>query len=232
LSNTIGILNEKPLHAALKKWYTRPGDKLEAPVGGFTVDILRGDLLIEIQTQNLSRLRSKLVQLLAQHMVRVVYPITLERWIVRKSRNGRRVLGRRKSPKRGGMESVFEELVSIARLMAHPNFSLHVVGIHEEQIRHLDTGRSWRRKGWVIQERRLLQVVDQWLFETPRDMMKILPTGLPEFFTTTDLSEMTGQPLWLAQKMAYCLRKMGTITATGKLSRSILYVRSYKKRAE
>ena len=232
MSNAIGTLNEKPLHAALKEWYARPEDKLEASVDGFTVDILRGDLLIEIQTQNLSRLRRKLVQLLAQHAVRVVYPIARERWIVRKSRNGRRVLGRRKSPKRGGMESLFEELVSIAPLMAHPNFSLHVVGIQEEQIRHQDIGRSWRRKGWVIQERRLLQVVDQWLYETPRDMMKILPTGLPEPFTTKELSEATGQPVWLAQKMAYCLRKMGVITAAGKRSRSILYVRSYKKRAE
>jgi hypothetical protein len=232
VSNIIGTLNEKPLHAALKEWYAGPEDKLEAPVDGFTVDILRGDLLIEIQTQNLSRLRRKLVQLTARHKVRVVYPIPCERWIVRKSRNGQRVLGRRKSPKRGGMESLFEELVGIAPLMAHPNFSLHVVGIQEEQIRHQDTGRSWRRKGWVIRERRLLQVVDQWLFETPRDMMRIIPAELPEPFTTKELSQVTDQPIWLAQKMAYCLRKMGAITAAGKRSRSILYVRSDKKRAE
>ena len=232
MSNTIGILNEKPLHAALKEWYARPEDKLEAPVDGFTVDILRGDLLIEIQTQNLSRLRRKLGQLLVRRAVRVVYPITREMWIMRKSRNGRRVLGRRKSPRHGSIESLFEELVSIAQLLAHPNFSLHVVGIQEEQIRYLRNGRNRRRKEWSIQERRLLQVVDQWLFETPRDMMKIIPAELPEPFTTKELSQVTNRPVWLAQKMAYCLRKMGAITAAGKRSRNVLYVRSYKKGAE
>jgi hypothetical protein len=232
LTYSIGTLNEKPLHAALKQWYTKPGDLTEMPVDGYTVDIVRGDLLIEIQTQNLSSIRHKLTQLVAQNKVRVVYPITRERWIVRKSQNGRRVLGRRKSPRHGRIESLFEELVSIAQLLAHPNFSLHVVGIQEEQIRHQDTGRSWRRKGWVIQERHLLQVVDQWLFETPQDMMKIIPAELPEPFTTKELSQVTNQPIWLAQKMAYCLRKMGAITTAGKRSRNVLYVCSYKKRAE
>jgi hypothetical protein len=232
LTYSIGTLNEKPLHAALKQWYTKPGDLTEAPVDGYTVDIVRGDLLIEIQTQNLSSIRHKLTQLVARNKVRVVYPIARERWIVRKSRNGRRVLGRRKSPRHGRIESLFEELVSIAQLLAHPNFSLHVVGIQEEQIRHVNKGRNRRRKEWSIQERRLLQVVDQWLFETPRDMMKIIPAELPEPFTTKELSQVTNQPVWLAQKMAYCLRKMGAITAAGKRSRNVLYVCSYKKGAE
>jgi hypothetical protein len=48
VANTIGTLNEKPLHAALKQWYAEPEDRIEAPVDGFTVDIVRGDLLIEI----------------------------------------------------------------------------------------------------------------------------------------------------------------------------------------
>jgi hypothetical protein len=28
----IGLLNEKPLHASLKQWYARPGDRFEVPV--------------------------------------------------------------------------------------------------------------------------------------------------------------------------------------------------------
>lgn len=38
----IGTLNEKPLHAALKGWYARPGDRFEVPVDGYLVDIVRG----------------------------------------------------------------------------------------------------------------------------------------------------------------------------------------------
>ena len=48
----IGLLNEKPLHAALKEWYARPDDRFETSVDGFVIDILRGDLLIEVQTRN------------------------------------------------------------------------------------------------------------------------------------------------------------------------------------
>jgi hypothetical protein len=222
---TIGTLNEKPLHAALKQWYTQPGDLVEVPVDGFTVDIVRGDLLIEIQTRNLWCIRRKLTKLLEQHPVRLVYPVAKDRWIVRQSKSGRRVLGRRKSPKRGTVELIFEEFVSIAELLAHPEFSLQVVIIQEEQVRRFDKTRNWQRKGWGTYERRLLKVVDERLFETPQDMLALIPITLSDPFTTKDLAEATDHPVWLAQKMAYCLRKMGAITVAGKRGRGILYIR-------
>src|SRR5207247_7872633 len=46
----IGTLNEGALHAQLKEWYRRPGDLLEQIAGSFVVDLVRGDLLVEIQT--------------------------------------------------------------------------------------------------------------------------------------------------------------------------------------
>ncbi len=52
--NTIGSLNEKSLHAALKAWCLQPGDQTEVPVDGYIIDIVRGDLLIEVQTRNFS----------------------------------------------------------------------------------------------------------------------------------------------------------------------------------
>lgn len=225
MPNTIGTLNEKSLHAALKQWYARPDDLIEVSVDGFTVDIVRDDLLIEIQTRNLSAIKRKLTTLVEQHPVRLVYPVAQDKWIVRQSENGKRVLGRRKSPKRGTVELVFEELVSIPQLLAHSNFALDVLLIQEE-VRRYDGTRNWRRRGWVTHERRLLQVVGQRLFETPKAMLALIPTTLPEPFTTTDLAEATGQPLWLAQKMTYCLREMGAITVVGKRGRGILYVRA------
>jgi hypothetical protein len=223
--NSIGTLNEKSLHAALKQWYAQPGDLIEVPVDGFTVDIVRGNLMIEVQTRNLFSIKSKLRRLLEHHPVRLVYPIARDRWIVRQTRKGRRVLGRRRSPKHGAAEHLFEELVSIAGLPAHTNFSLEVVFIEEEEIRRPDKTRNWRRKGWGTHERRLLQVVDQQLFETPQDMLALIPAGLPEPFTSTDLAKATGHPVWLAQKMTYCLRTMGALEVRGKRSRSILYTR-------
>ena len=217
---SIGTLNEKPLHAALKAWCFKPGDRMEAPVDGFTVDIVRNGLLIEIQTGNLSAIRQKLAKLAENHPVRLIYPVARELWILRPPGNSRR-----KSPRRGSIASIFEEFVSIAPLLAHPNFTFQVVFIQEEQVRSLDRGRSRRRKGWRTSERRLLRVVDECFFDKPEDMLSVLPESLQEPFTTGDLAETAGHPVWLAQKIAYCLRTMGAVDRVGKRGRWILYAR-------
>ncbi len=225
MTNQIGTLNEKPLHAALKRWYARAGDLTEAPVDGFTVDIVRGDWLIEIQTRNLSAIRGKLYTLTQRHCVRLVYPVAQEKWIVRLSKTDKSVLGRRKSPKRSTVENLFEELVSIPQLIAHPNFSIEVVLIQEEEVRREVNTRRGQRRGWVTHERRLLEVVGQCLLETPADLLALIPTTLKDPFTTTDLAHAIGRTPWLAQKMAYCLREMGAITVIGKRGRGLLYAR-------
>ena len=124
----IGTLNERPLHAALKAWYAQPGDSFEVSVDGFVIDIVRGDLLIEIQTRHFSAMKRKVTKLVANHVVRLVYPIAQEKWIVRLAKDGSGgVLGRRRSPKRGSVESVFGELVSFPKLLANPSFSVEVL---------------------------------------------------------------------------------------------------------
>src|SRR5919112_1615330 len=109
----IGLLNEKALHASLKQWYARPHDRFEVPVDGFVIDIVRDDLLIEIQTGNFSSIKSKLTALARRHRVRLIYPIVQEKWIVRLATGKGAVAIRRKSPKKGRLEDLFWELVSI-----------------------------------------------------------------------------------------------------------------------
>ena len=46
----IGTLQERSLHAAIKQLYNIPGAKTEVKVDGFVIDVVKGDLLIEIQT--------------------------------------------------------------------------------------------------------------------------------------------------------------------------------------
>jgi hypothetical protein len=66
----IGMLDEGLLHAQLRDWYCRSGDELEQAVGGFVVDLVRGDLLVEIQAGGFAPLRRKLDLLAAEHRVR------------------------------------------------------------------------------------------------------------------------------------------------------------------
>jgi hypothetical protein len=195
-------------------------------VDGFIVDIVRGDLLVEIQTGNFNAIKRKMTTLTARHPVRLVYPIAREKWIVKLKGAGPGRLSRRKSPKRGAFEHVFAELVRFPELVPNPNFSLEVLLIQEEEDRRYDGKRGWRRKGWVTHERRLLGVLGGRLFETVADMHALIPADLAEPFTTADLAAAIGKPRWLAQKMAYCLREMGAIAAMGKRGNAIRYIRA------
>jgi hypothetical protein len=218
----IGTLNEKPLHAALKAYYAQPGDRFEVPVDQFHIDLVRGDLLVEFQTAGFGAMRRKLDALLPNHPVRLVHPIAETKWIVKLDRTGTKELYRRKSPKKGCVDDLFEELVSLPTLLANENFSLEVLMIHEEDVRREDRRR---RKSWRRHERRLLEVTDRWVFQSPEDLADLLPQNLPEPFTTADLAEQLGRPRWLTQKMAYCLRESEVLSVTGKQGNALLYTR-------
>jgi hypothetical protein len=220
---SIGTLREGPLHAALKVWYAEPGDRVEVPIDGCHIDLVRGDLLIEIQTGSFSPLRRKLAKLLEAHPVRVVYPVPVEKWIVRVAGRGMRLLGRRRSPTRGRLEDAFHQLVSVPTLLAHPRFSLEIVLTREEEVRRRQRGRAWRRKGWVVVERRVLDIVGRHLMREPRDLQTLLPPDLPPLFTTADLANGLGVRRDLAQKMAYCLRRLEVIETTGKTRQGLAY---------
>ena len=219
-------LNEKPLHAALKDWYAQPSDRFEVPFDGFVIDIVRGEQLIEIQTRSFSAMKRKLNKLTDQHKVHLIHPIATQKWIV-KLQEDETELERRKSPKRGSVEQIFTELVSFPTLIANPNFTIEVVLIHEEEIRHfVGRKKAWRKRGWRTEERRLLTVVDQARFESPADFGALIPTSVVEPFTTADLASAIKKPRRLAQQMVYCLREMGVIESVGREKQGILYIKS------
>ncbi len=217
----IGLLNEKPLHASLKAWYAQPGDQFEVPVGGFVIDIVRDAMLLEIQTGSFASIKSKLARLLETHQIRLIYPIVQEKWIVRLTK-GNRADTRRKSTKRGRVEDVFWELVSIPQLIARHNLSLEVLMIRVEEARRYSGRRQWRRRGWVTAERRLLDVVDRRVFDKPADWLALLPGGF-EPFTASDLADAMGISVELAQKMAYSFREARLVTLIGRRGRANLY---------
>jgi hypothetical protein len=219
----IGILQEKSLHAALKRWYARPGDLLEVRVDGYQVDIVRGDLLIEIQTRNFSAMKRKLFDLIQRHPIRLVYPIAREKWLLKQHLPGDPAVEKRRSPRRGRLEHLFLELVRFPQLVAHPNFSLEVLFIREEEIRVNDGRGAWRRKGWSIADRRLIEVVEQVHLEGPGDFRIFLPVDVNEPFTSRELARSRRIPGYLASKMLYCLREMGLVLPAGKRKRSNLY---------
>lgn len=220
---SIGTLQERSLHAALKAWYVRPDDQVEQQVDGYWIDIVRGDLLIEVQTRHFAQMRPKLVALLDVHPMRLLYPVLQEKWIVRMAADGTTVFGRRKSPKRGRVEEVFGELVSFPELALHPHFAIEVVFVRAEEIWRDDGRGSWRRGRWSIQDQRLLSVTGSVTLAAADDFRALLPRDLVSPFGARELAGAAGLSLRLAQKMVYCLRRMGAIALVGKRGRAWVY---------
>ena len=215
-------MTEYSLHSEIKDWYMVSGDELEVKVEGFIVDIVRGKLLIEIQTGNFSVAKKKLIKLLLNNQVRLVYPIAKQKWIVYMSRSGEFVR-RRKSPKKGKLTDLFYELVHTPSLIKDRNFSLEVLLIEEEEVRCNDGKGSWRRRGVSVKDRKLLNVFDSIVFEDSRDFLEFLPKELDGYFTNKVLALKLGISIRLAQKITYCLRKMGVISIADKKSNELIF---------
>ena len=68
--------------------------------------------------------------------------------------------------------------------------------------------------------------MDRRVFESPADLLALIPDDLAEPFTTADIAAAIGRPRPLAQQMAYCLREMGALTKVGQRGKAYLYERS------
>ncbi|MFX1560644.1 MAG: hypothetical protein ACFFBL_08645 [Promethearchaeota archaeon] len=219
----IGTLQERSLHSSLKDLYAIGEARTEVSIDGFVVDVVKNGLLIEIQTRNFAAIKNKLVSLMKDHPVRLVHALSKKKWIVKQTPDGTEQLSRRLSPKRCGFEDIFDELVRIPSFISHPNFSMEVLLIEEEEIRRQDGQGSWRRRGWSIVDRNLIEVVDRRLYETPIDFLHFIPDSLEKPFTNSELVEALRISRRLGQRMTYCLRKMTALKTVGKKGNALLH---------
>ena len=220
--NGIGTLNEKSLHAQLKDLLANADDKCEVKVGRYFIDIVRDDLLIEIQTGNFGGIRRKLGNLLVEHRLRLVYPIAQEK-IIRKFDVSGRELSVRKSPKRCSIYDLFTELVYIPEIMGSKNFELEVILLKVEEIRCADGGGSWRRKGVSIVDRKITEIVESRIFRNPSGLAAMLEMESGEDFTNKQLASKLCISRSLASKITYTLRKMNALKQVGKSCNAFIF---------
>jgi hypothetical protein len=227
--SSITTFREGSLHAALKARYaaTVTDAQVEAAVDGFVVDIAGRDELVEIQTTSFASARRKLEVLVASHRVALIHPIPVEKWLVLVDADGA-IVRRRRSPKRGVALDLFDELVSMPRLITHPNFRIELALICEEEVRGpVPDGARYRYpRTWLRLDRRLLDVVETRRIDTPADLLLLLPAGLPEPFTTADIVAATGRSKRLAMRAVYCLAKSGVIIGLERRGRLVMYGRT------
>ena len=221
----IGTLKEKSLHAQIKEWYRREGDRVEVPLERFVVDIVRNKLLIEIQTGNFSAIIKKYLKLLQSHRIRLVYPIICKKII--KTYNEKNVLiSERRSPKKGRAEDLFDELIRIPILLRSDNFEIEILYVEVDEIRCSDGKGSWRRKGVSIIDCILVDVIERELFRTPSELEKFIPSDLPEPFGNKELAAAIPLNVRKARKITYTLSRIGCLEVAEKRGNELLYART------
>ena len=79
------------------------------------------------------------------------------------------------------------------------------------------------RRRYRVEDRRLREILSRHTLQSHADLLELLPPELPDDFTTAEIAEFAGIPRWLAQKMAYVLRKSGAAEECGKQGNAIVY---------
>jgi len=216
---------ETSLHRTLKERYAAGGSgRPEIKVDGFRVDAVdEAGRLVEVQSGALGPLRGKLTRLLHEHRVRIVKPVVLKRQIVRKSRPDGPALRSRRSPKRGELVDVFDDLVGVVRVFPHSNLEIEVLGVAIEEVRI--PRRRW--PGFKVADRCLGEIHETTSLVEAGDLWKLLPARCDGWkpFTTRELAVKLDRPLWFAQRVAYCLRVTGAARVVGKTGNRLVYVR-------
>ena len=119
---------ESTLHRQLKERFgPECGGRAEVRVGGFRIDAIDPEgRLVEVQAAPLGAIRAKLGKLLVDCQVRVVKPVPIIRRIVRRDRANGPDLSSRRSPSRGQLLDVFDDLIGLAKVFPHPNLAVEV----------------------------------------------------------------------------------------------------------
>lgn len=221
---------ETSLHKQLKAHLTSATAEHEVRLGNYRIDAIDGKELVEIQHGKLLVIRDKIADLLKRHRVRVVKPIIVAKTLLKYEEKDGPLVSRRQSPKRCGFVDLVHELVYFTRVFPHPRLILEVplVEIEEHRIPMPPRKRRFRRKNYIMLDQSLVAIRETRRFETAADLLSLIPVTLAEPFTTAQIAAAIHQPRWVAQRLAYCLRKCGAIGEAGKIRHAMSYTRAAK----
>ena len=224
---------ETSLHRALKTLYAGPGAQFEVSLGGYRIDVVDDDRLIEIQHGSLAAIRDKVRVLVEDHSVLVVKPIVVRKQLIKRAEKDGPIVSRRMSPRTGTLFDVFDELVHFTRVFPHPRLTLEVVLVDVEEWRYPGHGRRrrWRRNDHQVEDQKLVTVHSTHRLQSAADLIRLVACPLPRQFHTGHLAESLQIRRWIAQRIAYCFRQMGAVRQVGKQGNALLYEFSRKKKA-
>ena len=215
---TIGTLNEKTIHNALKCYYCREEDT-EVKIGGFYADGAGENGIFEIQSANFSYLAKKLTQMLRYSHVNVVYPFAkiTHNYAINESTG--EIMSETKYSD-NSLSKLFLELYRLKAFLTNPNLTVRVAFLEIDKKLFYKDARRVRRKG-MRKEKIPTRFISEIVLDKPEDYRVFLPDGLPEVFTKAELQRLVRTTD--AGLMLSVLEFVGVVRRCGKRGNNILY---------
>lgn len=180
----INTLNESSLHRALKTIYSLDNNsKTEEQVSQWICDIVQNEnVIIEIQTANVSSLKNKIKCLLEMgKTVKIVHPVVISKTIKTSDIYGT-IISTRKSPKKESIYSIFRQLTGITEFLLHENFILEIpqISIIEHRLKTSQAQQSKNKKrrflkDWQKTDKELKEIFTISTFSKKEDYLNLLP---------------------------------------------------------
>ncbi|PIE98570.1 MAG: hypothetical protein CR988_02560 [Treponema sp.] len=217
----IETYNESSLHKALKDYFTPKDAKQEVLLKGSVCDILcENTKIYEIQTANISRLRTKLEKFLPEYKIEVVYPI-IENNFIRMLNSDTSERSYRKSPKHGEFFQIFREITGIYYLIGHKNLTLNLLYIDAETIKIDDgLGRSRRKRPRII-DKKLIKINRSQKIKNIEELIMPVKVRLRPSFLMKDVRVSCSKKY--ANYIVWFLRKLEIIKLTEKRGNAHVY---------
>ncbi len=222
---SIGVYQEKLLHATLKFFYQPEQAYHEVPIEGtaLVADALVGRQAIEIQTGGFFPLKKKLAQYIAAgQAVQVVYPLVSSQWIVWLDPKTGEASPPRKSPKRGCEADALWELYRLLPYLDSPLLTVELLLLDVQEYR-LPNGVRRGRKRSLRVERYPLSLVKRVTLRELADYGVFVPDACGDGFTCKQFAAAWRMTERRARSALYFLEKRGCIQRSGKEGRQVLY---------
>ena len=219
----IGTLGEHTLHAVLKQYIEPDPAFHEQKVGRFVADIRRGDDIFEIQTRNFGRLREKIEGYPPECHLHIIYPIAVNKYLMKINPETGEVSKPRLSPRHGTAQDLLPELYLIRKLLPSEKITFHLF-LMETEEHFTDNGRRER----YLRERKRVETLPRALYDilslhTVEDFSLLLPDGLGENFSAVDYRKRSHLSVKDASFALGALRSLGVVRQTGKRGNAYLY---------
>lgn len=225
-SSTIGTLNEKCVHSALKYYYCSEIGH-EAKIGSYYADAIGENGIYEIQTASWNKLCPKLDAFLDVSHVSVVYPLPRKIHSYYAEKNTGECLKKVAPRSCNDLTKFFLELYRIKAYLANPNLTVVIAELEMEKVRFVDNAKCVRKRGQRI-ENHPLKLLREIYLEDMEDYRIFLPENLPEEFDKKQFSSLVKH--CDGSILLEILEYMCVVEKIGKKGNAFIYkVRNYDK---